>query len=89
MASQAAMKVGLALWYFRGLKKTLSFKIGLAQLAKELKCSVDTARRGLSSLERKGLVTVERRSGCKPVVTLLESPSQGASIDHSNEQHVD
>jgi hypothetical protein len=69
-----ALAVALAVWYRAGRKKCARVKLSLATLDKQMGIKRDAARRGLAALERAGLVTVERRVGARPQVTLLQPP---------------
>jgi hypothetical protein len=55
-------------------KRTISLSNGLLQ---ESGIDADAKRRGLRTLERAGIITVEYPPGCNPEVTLLDRP--GAS----------
>ena len=68
-----ALHVGLALWFLAGLEKCNNVTMTWATFAR-FGVSPDSGRRGLAALERVGLVSVERRTGCCPRVTILESP---------------
>jgi hypothetical protein len=47
---------------------------GLPDVARGLRISIDSARRGLHAAELAGLLAVERKPGCKPVVSVLDIP---------------
>ncbi len=68
-----SLHVGLALWYLAGLKKTKTFALGNRVLKK---FGVDRKAKGrcLKLMERAGLISVVRRAGCNPTVTLLDAP---------------
>jgi hypothetical protein len=69
-----ALLVGLALWREAGRRKgnpTVPF--GLSQVVK-MGLPLNTARRGLKALETAGLVSIVRKPGRKPEVTILEAP---------------
>jgi hypothetical protein len=70
-----ALHVGIMLWYVAGLKKSGRFRFSLAACAR-LGFDRTTASRGLRALEMAGLVVVERRPGCKPIVTILSGHSE-------------
>lgn len=70
--SKAALSAGIILWYFRGLKKTLIFKLGIQDLANRINRSWVTAQRALLALEMKKLIALDRANGRKHVVTILE-----------------
>ena len=48
--------------------------MGLDAIAKGLRISHDSARRGLNAAELAGLLTVEREPGCKLAVSVLDPP---------------
>lgn len=65
-----AVHVGLHLWVMAGITNTMTVPLNLSRL------SVDrsAASRGLAALEGARLVSVARRPGRKPLVTILPSP---------------
>jgi len=65
-----ALRAGLALWYLAGLKRSRSVK-PTRDAWRRFGLSPDAGRRGVAALEQAGLVVVDRRPGCCPVVTLL------------------
>lgn len=65
------LKVAIALWYLSGLnRQAKTVKLSGAVL-RALGVQRHAAYRGLEVLERAGLVSVERRQGQSPIVTLL------------------
>ena len=78
--SIAATRVGIVIWYLAGCLKSRYVKVTWAAL-KKFGLSPDVGRRGVVSLERAGLVTVERHEGRCPVVTIMDVP---AGDDHGN-----
>ncbi len=64
-----ALAVGLVIWFVRGLTAKSSMTIKSSAWAK-FNLSRFTIYRGLKELESAGLVTVERRRGRCPVVTI-------------------
>ena len=72
-----SLHVGVALWYLAGLTRSrtvplsnnLGYRFGLDRNSKY---------RGLDWLEQAGLITVERKLGRAPVVTILRSPDVAA-----------
>lgn len=78
--SPRVLKVGLALWHYRSLRKSTSFRVGLGDLAALWGMSSQTASRGLKGLEELGLVQVVRPSGRKPTITLV--PEASGLQDH-------
>lgn len=69
--SGRTLRVGLALWYLVGLKSSRSVK-PTWETWRRFELSPDAGRRGLAALEAAGLVSVDRRPGCCPVVTLID-----------------
>jgi hypothetical protein len=67
-----ALRVGLALWYLAGVKKSRVVK-PTWDTWQRFGLSPDAGQRGLAALERAGLVTVDRHRGRCPVVTIRES----------------
>jgi hypothetical protein len=70
-----SLHVALAVWYLAGVGKRRQVKITWGVFAK-FGVSPDAGRRGLTALERAGLVAVDRSPGRCPVVTILE-PAYG------------
>ena len=66
----ASLAVGLTLWHYRSLTKSLRFKVGLGDISKLTGKSKDAARRGLRSLQMAGLIQIERKPGRKSFVSL-------------------
>ncbi|MDY3563490.1 hypothetical protein R5W23_005101 [Gemmata sp. JC673] len=66
-----ALAVGLVAWYEAGCRKCAAVPLNLSRLVVPRR----TAHRGLCALERAGLVSVDRRKGRPPVVTLLPAPA--------------
>jgi hypothetical protein len=66
-----ALHVALQLWFWAGIKRSRVIKLPSSNL---LKFGVNrhAGYRGLNALERAGLVSVIRKCGRKPVVTLLD-----------------
>jgi hypothetical protein len=73
----ASLKVGLVLWDYRALKKSLTFKMGIGNIAKFLGSSSDTVRRAIGELESAGLITKDCAPGQKCVFTMVEIPPAG------------
>src|SRR4051794_31906212 len=67
-----ALQVASALRYRAGRAGTEGIHLGLADLEPVMGVHRNSARRGLRALEDAGLVCVSRRSGSKPVVSLLD-----------------
>ncbi len=69
--SWRALRVGLALWYLAGLKKSRTVS-PTWDVWRRFGLPPDAGRRGLAALERAGLVTVDRHVGRCPVVTIQD-----------------
>jgi hypothetical protein len=72
----SAVAVGIVLWHEAGLKRTDTVKLS-RRLYEEVGLSRNGYNTGLKLLEMAGLVTVERRHGKSPVVTLRVSGWRG------------
>jgi len=68
----SALAVGIALWYFAGLKKSRIFKIGMRELTQKIQRSWLTTQRGLLALERAKLISIDRRSGSKNIIGIKD-----------------
>ena len=64
-----ALHVANALWFIAGIKKTRTIALS-GKILKNMGINRNAAYRGLTALEETGLVSVIRRNGCNPVVTL-------------------
>lgn len=65
-----ALKVGIAIWLWVGM--TCSRTVRVSSRGFPLPASRSAVYRGLVALERANLVTVQRRRGHAPVVTVLD-----------------
>ena len=75
----SALKVALALWHLSGLNRQQStLELG-SRILRELGVERHAAYRGLADLEASGLVSVERHSGRRTRVTLLDAPQEDAN----------
>lgn len=72
----AALRVGLALWFEAGRRRSKTVRLGPGLLGK-LSIPRITGRRGLDALEAAGLVTADRHTGRCPVVTILRVEGKG------------
>lgn len=70
--SGKALHVALAAWHEGEMKKSRTVKL-TAGLLRLFGVKPTAARRGLAALKAAGLVVVEQRRGCSPLVTILES----------------
>jgi len=69
-----ALHMGLVLWYWAGITKQRVVAPSLSRAEREFGVSRTALARGLAALEHADLVSVDRRAGRKPVVTLLDPP---------------
>lgn len=82
-----ALQVALVLWLEAAMKRAVTVKLTHARL-REMGVDRSAARRGLSQLERAGLVAVLRRNGAAPWVTLkaVGEPTQTDDRDQGMER---
>jgi hypothetical protein len=66
-----ALHVGLAVWHLAALERSDTGRLTSKQLAR-FGVKPDAARRGLTALERAGLVTVVRHPGRCPIVSIVK-----------------
>lgn len=69
----SALFVGMALWYYAGLNRSLKFRAGWKDLTLD-RVSVSTVKRALYLLERAGLIRIQRASGRKNVIEIVDEP---------------
>jgi hypothetical protein len=67
----SALRVALACWLQAGWERSAEFELSLSEW-NELALPRQSASRGLEQLEQAALVSVVRRSGQSPIVTILE-----------------
>jgi len=70
------LHVGLALWHVSALKKQRVVKMQVKML-RIFGISRGVYYKGLGKLEETGLISVERRPGSTPIVTILDAISEG------------
>jgi hypothetical protein len=68
-----ALAVGVALWFKAGLSKRNAMVRLTGKLMEQFGIGRYAQYRGLKALEAAGLVSVERRRGCAPMVTILDA----------------
>lgn len=61
--------VGLALWFIKGVKRSSTFA-ATAEAEALAGCSRQAFARGLDALESRGLISIVRRPGARPRVTI-------------------
>ena len=66
------LHVAIALWFLAGLKRTWTISLSRRTL-EDFGVNRHSSYRGLKKLENIGLVSVVRRPGCLPKVTILDS----------------
>lgn len=71
------LHVGLALWYLAGLTKSRVVRLTSKALT-VFGVSRDAKYPALERLDKAGLVRVDQRPGCLPLVTILQAPSRGS-----------
>ncbi len=71
-----ALHVAVGIRLLVGMKKTSRIALSVSWLA-ELGLSRHAAYRGLTALEGRGLVSVDRHRGRKPMVTVIELEADG------------
>ena len=69
----SGFQVAIALWYLSGLNRQSKTVKLRGSVLREMGVDRHAGYRGLTALEQAGLVSVERRSGQSPVVTLLSA----------------
>jgi hypothetical protein len=69
----SGFKVAIALWYLSGLNRQSKTVKLSGSVLRDMGVERHAGYRGLAALEQAGLVSVERRSGQSPVVTLLSA----------------
>ena len=74
-----ALHVALGIRLFTGIKKTRRIALSVSWLS-QLGVSRHAAYRGLKALEDRGLVSVDRHRGRKPLVTVIEIESDGVTV---------
>lgn len=82
----ASLKVGLVLWHYRALNKSLTFKTGARDISKFLLVSIDTVSRAIDALESAGLIQLDCASGQKCVFTMVEVPPAGTATERGKMQ---
>jgi hypothetical protein len=68
----SGVKVALALWYESGLNLHARIVKLRSSVLRAMGANRHAGYRGLEALEKAGLVSIERRSGHNPVVTILD-----------------
>jgi hypothetical protein len=66
------MNLSIAIWWLHGMKKAPAFKL-TSKSFRLLNISRDAVSDGLKRLEGLGLITIIKRSGKTPLITIIES----------------
>jgi hypothetical protein len=77
-----ALHVGIALWQQAGIAGSARITLSNKWLA-AMGIDADAKRRALSVLEQAGLVTISRRPGRNPDVTILAGGAVGSAADQN------
>lgn len=91
LSGKSPLAVGLALWFEAGRRRSMTVTLTSAILARFGVTDRKSKYRGLSSLERGGLIEVVRVPRRNPVVTILDarahsSEEEGASTSSTTEE---
>jgi len=81
-------KIGVALWVFVGLKRTLSPKIGVKDISSLVHRDPSTVQRALKKLEEKNLIVVKRLKGSKNIISIVKAEGSLKNLresSHGNE----
>jgi hypothetical protein len=73
------LHIGIAIWLVRGVEKRKRFKF-TPRWYSWFALDPHTVRRALLRLQQAGLIRVERKPGCSPIVTVLEAPKEDESL---------
>ena len=73
-----ALHVAIALWFLAGILKSRQIRLNNI-LLRTLGVTRYAKHRGLLSLEKTGLVSVEQLRGKSPIVTLLDPPNENTN----------
>lgn len=66
----SAAAVAASLWFLAGVKRSMTFRL-TAEAVDLAGCGRKTLYRALASLERSGLISLLRRPGARPIVTII------------------
>lgn len=75
----AALSVGVFLWYFHGLNKPKTFEVSIKKVADLMGSNWQKARRGLLTLEKAKLITIEKRPGRKHKIKINDGYDPSSS----------
>jgi DNA-binding transcriptional ArsR family regulator len=77
------MWVGLGLWYLRGLKRSDGFVVSNLMM-KDWGVQPDAKSRALRTLEKAGLIAIERKGKRSPFVTLIVPKDDESSLNDAS-----
>lgn len=80
----SALFIGMALWYYAGLNRTLVFRAGWKDLSLG-QVSISTVKRALVLLEEAGMIRVQHRSGKKNVIEIVDKARTEVRSEHVQE----
>lgn len=66
----SAFKLAIKIWFLVGMRRSRTVKVSLSRI-KDLGVSPPSGSRALRALEEAGLLQVERKPGCAPLVTVI------------------
>lgn len=66
--------VGVAIWFLVGVKCTRTVKL-TRQVEQIAACNRKAVYTAIKNLEQAGLLSVERRQGARPTVTVIDAPT--------------
>jgi DNA-binding transcriptional ArsR family regulator len=81
-----ALLVGLSLWHLRGLRRSDTFIVSNL-MVREWGIEPDAKSRALRTLEKAGLIAVERRGKRNPLVTLMVGMGETRGLPNSAMDH--
>lgn len=73
------LNVAMALWWHEGMAKGATLKLTRKALSL-LNVERDAAGQGLNRLEEAGLIRVERKAGCRPVIVILVGGANAGAV---------
>lgn len=79
-----SMQVAFALLYLAGLRRVKTFKL-TGKALDLLGVGPKAAAKALTNLEAAGMITVQRRRGARPVITLLGNWLMTAAPQHTDD----
>ena len=74
-----ALHIAIALWFWSGIKISRTFELPLNTI-KDMGVSRQTCYLQLKAMEEAGLLSIKKRMGKKPEITLIEDQKRGGAI---------